>query len=525
MADQAQPSAAVSNTVPDRYAGTLIAALCAATGVAVHVLTNGSYGYFRDELYYLACGDHLAWGYVDHAPLIALVAHLTRTLLGDSLHAIRLLPALAAGCMILLTGLIVRELGGGRFATSLACLCVLIAPMYLGIDTIFTMNAFEPLFWMGCAWVLLLAINRGRPQLLVWLGVLAGVGLENKHSMLFFGAALVAGLLVSGERRLLLNRWMWIAGAIALLLFLPNLIWQARHDWATLVDLRSSRSKNVQLSALAFLGRQVLVMLPPSILVWVAGLWFLLRDAAAKRYRALGWAFLALLATMIALHGKSYYMAPAYPMLFAAGGVFWERRTASRWFRAALPALLVLVALLTAPEALPLLPPDELVRYQQALRIRPPRDYASESGRLQESFGDMFGWEEMVRTVAAVYHALPPEEQSRAAIFAANYGEASAIDFFGPRYGLPKAICPNQTYFYWGPRQYTGDVMLVLGLNDAFLDTSDHRKLMEAAFRSVEYGPRVEHPYSMTWEHYSVVTARGLKWPLAQVWPRLRFWN
>ncbi len=168
-----------------------------------------------------------------------------------------------------------------------------------------------------------------------------------------------------------------------------------------------------------------------------------------------------------------------------------------------LVSLLVVVALTTAPLALPLLAPDELVRYQQALRIQPPRDYVSESGRLQESFGDMFGWEEMVRTVAAVYHALPPEEQSRAAIFAANYGEASAIDFFGPRYGLPKAICPNQTYFYWGPRQYTGDVMLVLGLNDAVLNTSDHRKQLEAAFRSVEYGPRVEHPYSMTWEHYS----------------------
>ncbi len=509
----------------DRRAGLLIAVACALTGVAVHLATNGSYGYFRDELYYLACGEHLDWGYVDHAPLIALVARLVRALLGDSLHALRLLPALAAGCTILLTGLIARELGGGRFATFLACVSVLIAPIYLGIDTILTMNAFEPLFWMGCAWVLLLAINRDRPQLLVWLGVLAGAGLENKHSMLFFGAALAAGLLMSRERRLLLNRWMWIASAIALLLFLPNLIWQARHDWATLVDLRSSRSKNVQLSALAFLGRQVLVMLPPSILVWVAGLWFLLRGAAAKRYRALGWAFLALLALMIALHGKTYYMAPAYPMLFAAGGVFWERRTGSRWVRTALVSLLVVVALTTAPLALPLLAPDELVRYQQALRIQPPRDYVSESGRLQESFGDMFGWEEMVRKVATVYHALPPEEQSRAAIFAANYGEASAIDFFGPRYGLPKAICPNQTCFYWGPRQYTGDVMLVLGLNDAVLNTSDRRKQLEAAFRSVEYGPRVEHPYSMTWEHYPIVIARGLKWPLARVWPRLRLWN
>ena len=493
--------------------------------MAVHLAASGSYGYFRDELYYLACGDHLDWGYVDHAPLIALVARLTRTLLGDSLHAIRLVPALAAGLKILLTGLIVRELGGGRFATFLACLCVLIAPVYLGIDTILSMNAFEPLFWMGCAWVLLLAINRDRPQLLVWLGVLAGVGLENKHSMLFFGAALMAGLLLSDERGLLLNRWMWVAAAIALLLFLPNLIWQVRHGWPTIVDLRNARYKNLPVTPAGFLGRQAMVMLPPSILVWLAGLGFLLRDAAARRYRALGWAFVVLLGMMMALQGKSYYMAPAYPMLFAAGGVFWERWTASRWVRVALPSLLVLTAVIAAPLSLPLLPPDKLIRYQEALGIRPPRDYVGEAGRLQEFFADMFGWEGMVRQVAAVWRTLPPEEQKRAAIFAVNYGEAAAVDFFGPRYGLPKAICTNQSYFYWGPRQYTGDVMVVLGLNDAALGAGDNRKRFEAAFRSVEYGPRVEHPYSLTFEHYPIVIARGLKWPLARVWPRLRFWN
>jgi hypothetical protein len=421
--------------------------------------------------------------------------------------------------------LIVRELGGERFATFLACLCVVIAPVYLGIDTILSMNAFEPLFWMGCVWVLLLAINRDRPRLLVWLGVLAGVGLENKHSMLFFGVALVAGLLLSRERRLLLNRWMWVTAAIALLLFLPNIIWQVRHDWATIVDLHNSRYKNIPVTPAGFLGRQVMVMLPPSILVWLAGLWFLLRDSAASRYRALGWTFLVLLAMMIALQGKSYYLAPAYPMLFAAGGVFWGKRTRSRWVRISLPALLVLVAVISAPLSLPILPPDELIRYQQDLGIRPPRDYVGEAGRLQEFFADMFGWEAMVRQVAVVYNALPPEERSRAAIFALNYGEAAAIDFFGPRYGLPKAICPNQTYFLWGPRQYTGDVVVVLGLNDSLLNAGANRKRFEAAFRSVQYGPRVEHPYSLTFEHYPIVIARGLKWPLAQLWPRLRLWN
>ena len=497
----------------------------ALTGVAAHVATSGSYGYFRDELYYLACGDHLDWGYVDHAPLIAVVARLSRTLLGDSLHAIRVAPALAAGLKILLTGLIVRELGGERFATFLACLCVLIAPVYLSIDTVLSMNAIEPLFWMGCTYVLLLAINRNQPRLLIWLGVLAGLGIENKHSMLFFGAALVAGLLLCAERRLLLNHWMWVAGGIALLLFLPNILWQVHHGWATIVDLRNSRFKNIPVTPAGFLGRQVMVTLPANILVWLAGLWFLLRDEAARRYRALGWTFVVLLAMMMALQGKSYYMAPAYPMLFAAGGVFWEKRTGSPWVRLGLPSLLAVSALVAAPLSLPLLPPDELIRYQQTLGIRPPRDYVGEAGRLQEFFADMFGWEEMVRQVAAVYRTLPPEEQKRAAIFTVNYGEAAAIDFFGPRYGLPKAICPNQSYFYWGPRQYTGDVVLILGINDDVLNAGDNRQRGEALFRSVTYGPRVEHPYSLKWEHYPIVIARGLKQPLAQLWPRLKFWN
>jgi hypothetical protein len=497
----------------------------AAGVVAIHLATNGAYGCFRDEMYYLACGDHLDWGYVDHAPLIGLIAHLIRLTLGDSVRAIRLLPALASGLLVLLTGLIVRELGGGRFAAFLGCLCVVIAPVYLSVDTILTMNAFEPLFWMGCAWVLLAAINRRRPRLLVWIGVLAGVGLQNKHSMAFFGTALVAGLLLTRERRLLLNRWMWLAAAIAFFLFLPNVLWQLAHGWPTLIDLRNSRIKNLPVTPLGFLGRQAMVMLPTSALVWLAGLWFLLRDDAARKHRALGWAFLVLLVMMMALQGKSYYLAPAYPMLFAAGGVFWERWARNGWVRIALPSVLVLGALMAAPLCLPILPPDQLVRYQNAIGIRPPRDYVGEAGRLQEFFADMFGWEDMVRKVAGVYHTLPPEDQRHAAIFAVNYGEAAAIDLFGPRYGLPKAICPNQSYFYWGPRQYTGDVMIGVGINDRLLNAGGNRARLEAAFHSVQYGPRVENPWSLTFEHYPIVVARGLRQPLAQVWPRLRFWN
>src|SRR5712692_2221359 len=212
-----------------------------AVALLIHLLTNGGYGFFRDELYSMACGDHLAWGYVDFAPLAAWLVNFNRAVLGDSLHALRFLPAVSAAAKIVLTGLIARELGGRRFAIFLACVCVLAAPVNLILDTLYSMNTFEPLFWMGCAYVLLVALRRGEPKLLLWFGVLAGLGLENKHSMVFFGVAVVLGLLFTPERRLFANRWMWIAGALAVALFLPNLIWQVQHNWPTLEDLANVR--------------------------------------------------------------------------------------------------------------------------------------------------------------------------------------------------------------------------------------------------------------------------------------------
>lgn len=494
----------------------------ALLGLLLHLLTNARYGYFRDELYYLACGDHLDWGYVDHAPLIALIAKSSRLLFGDSLHAIRFFPALASFALILLTGLITHELGGGRFATALACLCVLVAPIWLIMHTFLSMNAFEPLFWMGCAYVLLLTINRDDPKQLVWLGVLAGFGLENKHSMVFFLFALCIGLLLTKERRLLRGPWLWVAGAIALLLFLPNLIWQYQHHWPTLEDLDNVRKthKNVELSPLAFFGQQILMMLPTSAFVWIPGLWFLLFDRTGKQYRMLGLGFVSVFAVMMALHGKNYYLAPAYPLVFAAGGVFWERLAAGRprlrWARFALPALIVITGVLVAPITLPVLTVDALIRYQQAIHVSPPKTEVAHDGPLPQHFGDMFGWPEMAAEVAGVFHGLPSDEQAKAAILAGNYGEAGAIDFFGPRYHLPKAISGHQTYYFWGPRQYTGEVLILL---------QSDREDAEKFCSSVEPGPTVSHPYAMAEENYQILICRGLKQPLSELWPRLKHWN
>ena len=493
----------------------------ALAGTALHLLTNGGYGYFRDELYFLDAGNHLNWGYVDFPPLIAVIARFSRMVFGDSLHGVRFLPALAAGAKILLTGMLAREFGGGRFAVALACLAALAAPVYLAIDTLLTMNAFEPLFWTGCAYILLLALKRNRPSLLFWFGVLAGLGLQNKHSMLFFGAALAGGLLLTRERRLFATRWLWVAGGLALLVFLPNLIWQWRNGFPTLVDLALVRAthKNVELAALPFLKQQLMVMLPVSALVWLAGVWRLLFDRESAPYRAFGWAFVILFAVMMALKAKDYYLAPAYPLAFAAGGVAWEvwtRRRRLRWARVALPGAIVAMGAVAAPSVLPVLPPEQLVRYQKWSGIAPSKSEVEHAGPLPQVFGDMFGWPEMVTNVAHVYWALPPEERAKAAVLAGNYGEAGAVNFFGPRYGLPPAISGHQNYYFWGPRGNSGQVLILLQWS---------RPRAERVCQSVEDAAAISHPWSMAEEHYTILVCRGLRRPLAEMWPSLRHWN
>ena len=520
------PSAASSHA-PGSYESWFstdiaVAYLVAAVAFALQMATNGRYGYFRDELYYLALSHHLAWGYVDLAPMAPLVAYIGRVLFGDSLHALRLLPALALGAEILITGLITRELGGRRFAVLLACLGVLVAPVILANAARFSMNPFEPLFWMGAIYFLLLAINRDRPQFLVWAGVLVGLGLENKHSTAFFLIALLVGLLATSQRCLFRSKWLWIAAGIIVLLALPNLIWQYRHGFPTWVDLSNVKKihKNIELPPLPFLKEQIMMLQPLNALIWITGLGFLLFHGEGKRYRVLGATYVAFLAIMMALHGKNYYLAPIYPMLFAAGGVFWENLIAAhsrlRWVKAVLPRVLIVSGVIAFPLVLPILPPDKIVPYMQKLGVATPRTETHMSSTLPEHFADEFGWPEMVAQVAQIYNAMPADERAKTAILAGNYGSAGAIDFFGPRYGLPPSISAHQNYYYWGFRQYTGESLIMLNW-----------QLADAQYwcNSVEEGPKMADPYTMSWEHYTVLTCHGLKKPLAEAWPHFKVWD
>ena len=471
----------------------------------------------------MACGEHLSFGYVDMPPLTALQAWAARGLFGDSLLAIRLLPTLASAGLVLLTGVLVRQLGGGRFAQALAALAVLLTPFYLNFGDYLSMNSIEPLLWMGCVLVIIRMIKTGDTRLWLWFGLLAGIGLENKDTMLMFGFALITGLAMTPERRLMASRWFLLGGLVALLIFLPNLIWMVQHHFPhleMLANIRRNR-RNVALSPIGFMGQQVLGMQPVALPIWICGLWGFLFSYQGRPYRALGLAYLVTLVALLLADGRFYYLAPAYPMLLAGGAVAIERWLAApqwRWVRPAYLGLLAVTGALTAPIVLAILPPETYIRYTHFIGISLPKFEHRQASELPQMLADRSGWPEMAAAVAKVYDSLPADERAQAAIFGQNYGEAGAITFYGPKLGLPKAISGHANYWYWGPREYTGKIVIMLG--------GMPRAWLEQYFDRVEERGSVGHRYAMASEHFTIYLCREPKgWTLDQLWPKLKNWD
>src|SRR5215472_17977186 len=326
--------------------GPAIVLYVASAVLLLQLATANRYGYFGDEMYHMACGEHLQWGYVDQPPLIALIAWLTRHIFGTSVFAIRIIPAFASFALVWLTGLLARELGGGRFAQGLAALCSACAGVYLVLGHLFTMNAFEPLLWMGCAYVVIRIVKTGNQKLWLWFGLLAGIGLENKYSMAVFSFAIIGGLLLSDQRKALANKWIWIAGLIAFLIFLPNLIWNIQHHWPFLQLMGNIRAsgRDIPFTPLGYLRAQILLMTPVTFPVWVLGALYFFFWKEARSFRILGWTFIGVLVVFIVLHGKDYYAASVYSLVFAGGAIVIEQFSADKqmaWLRPAVVTLIL----------------------------------------------------------------------------------------------------------------------------------------------------------------------------------------
>lgn len=503
--------------------GPAIVATLAVAKFLLHLAVAPNYGLFTDELYFFACGEHLSWGYVDMPPLTALQAWVSRGLFGNSLYGLHVLPALAGALLILLVGSIARELGGGRFAQGLAALGVLISPAWLAVDSYLSMNSIEQVLVAAWFWVLVRIIKTNDARGWLFFGVLAGIGLLNKDTILLFGFAVILALLLTSERRLLFNKWFVIGGLIALLIWLPNLIWIWQHSFPHLEQLANIRRdrRNVSLTPFAFVWQQVELMHPLNLPLWLGGLWLLLsKEWQDRRYRALGLAYLITLLVLLGTGGRVYYLFPMYSVLFAAGGVAAERmHTHFHWqgVRQMYIALLVITGALLMPFALPLLSPERYITYSQLLHVSPPRIENRQTSALPQLFADRFGWPEMAQAVAKAYFEIPEPERSQTSIFGQDYGQAGAIDFYGPALGLPKALSGHLTYWYWGPRNYTGGTMLIMG---------DNRRQLETFFKSVEEVGDVGHPYAMASQHWKLYLCRYPKnWNLQSLWSSLKKWN
>ncbi len=497
------------------FDATAILVYLALVKLLLHLLTAGNYGYFRDELYFLAASERLDLGYVDFPPFVALLTAATRAVLGDSLLALHLLPALAGALVVVLTGLMARELGGGRYAQGIAALATLVAPSILAMGTWLSMDAFDQLFWVSAAYVLILILKRDQPCLWLLFGFLVGFGLFVKVTMLFFGFAVFVSLVLTPARRHLGTRWPWFGGAISFVFLLPYLYWQVQNGWPTLEFWINYYEKVDRDSPVEFLVEQILTMQPFILPLWVAGLYFFLFGKDGRPFRVLGWIFVVLFVLFVALNAKFYYLAPSYPMLFAAGGVVFERsfrRHRLRWPKPAYATLVLVTGAIIAPFAvLPALPAEAVARVGDVTGELGIDSEIREDPEVPQPLADRFGWENMVATVAGVYDRLPPEEQSEACILAGNFGEAGAIDFFGEEYGLPKPISGHNSYYLWGPGNCTGEVVISVGVP---------LERLETVFDDIEEAAVVRCEYCMPDENsLPVYVSRDPKMSLEEAWP------
>jgi hypothetical protein len=481
------------------------------------------YGYFRDEFYYIACGRHLAWGYVDHGPIVALQARLGELLFGDSVFGIRVLSAAAGAAAVFLTGMIAWALGGRRPAQALAMFGIIICPQFIGSDGFLSMNSFEPVFWMICVLALVM-ILRGASERRWWIvfGLSAGVGLLNKPSMAFFLVAVGLGLLLTKQRRVLFSRWTAVAIALLIVIALPNVLWQIHNHWPTLEFLHNGqiRHKNIVLGPVKFFLAQFATMQPVNALLWITGIVALLRAKSVRDGRWLGIAYILFFAIMFALHAKDYYLAGIYPALFAAGAIAWERRFAAsrgvlRNRTIAFPvfeSVLLITTILILPMASPVLRPATWVRYTKALHLRGDKMETAETGPLPQFYADRFGWQEMTTNVVSTYRSLSPADQSQACIVANNYGEAGAIDLLGHKMepSLPPAVAIQNSYWMWGTHGCTWQVVI-------FISDATPAELADR-YESVQLIAHLNNPYAMPFEHKNVYLLRKRKPSMKVVW-------
>ncbi len=491
--------------------------MAAALATLVHALGNPHYGFFRDELYFIVCGRHPALGYVDQPPLTPLLAALSQSF-GTSLFLLRLIPALCAGLVAYVSCLFAEELGGGIFAEMLTAIVVTLAPVLVANEMRLTPDMLEIALWPLAALFILRIVKGGSPKLWLAVGAVVGIAAWSKYSVAFFVVAVVLGLLLTRQRRVLASLWFAAGCAFGMAIILPDFWWQAVHHFPMLVVLHNDSGEFV-VTGPPFIVQQVLVMNPVLSIVWIAGLVVLAR---APQTRWLAWAYAAIIVSMMALDAKNYYPSAIYPYLIAAGAVAIEAWTRTRpAVRIAVAAGALAISLPAVPFVLPVLPLQNYLAYQNAVGRALHVDFGlPDDPRTTvpiQYYADMLGWPRMVAKVAAVYESLPPAQRAQTAIFASNFGEASAVDVYGSAFGLPHAISGNNNFWLWGPQRYNGSTVIEINA-----DPSKMRRYFAHVRVAAVFSDRHAMPYE---NNVPILVCSGIREPLAALWPHLRVYG
>ncbi len=503
--------------------------LIALATAVLHLAFCHRFGYYRDELYFIDCAKHLSWGYVDQPPLVPFVTWLTGPL-GYPVWALRFLPGVLAGVTVLFGCAIARELGGRGFAQTVAALTIVLAPGLIGIAYGLSTEVLSPAAWTALIYLTVRLVKTQDTRLYIPIALLMTIGMYAKYSIAGCAIALAVGLLLTGHAKLLRSRWLAIGVALALLLLLPNAIWQIQHGLPMLEVIHNDQlnrhalangmadeSPNRWINAVYMLGLQFAYNNPLFAPVWIWGLVWLWRE---KPYRFLTVGYLLLLAVLIWTIGRGYYIQGFYPALFAAGAVALERAANARprWLKAAVSTVIVIAGLPMLPLSLPILPLPAYMAYERAIGLSRPSPPDGKSHLINPMFADQLGWKTMTQTVAGAYWSLPPAQRRATAVFADRYAYAGALDYFGPRYGLPPVISPNNQYYLWGTRGYRGRSILAVGATDYWLLLHWFGSVRQIAVYRNDYRWMLEGPLPI----YICTRPRA---PLATIWPALKYYG
>ena len=482
------------------------------------IVFAGNYGIFRDEYYYIEISKRLAWGYVDVQPLSEVILSVSRALFGDSIFGIRVFSYLAGSVIVFISGLIARELNGSKFAQIFTAFLVIFSGVVLGTSSYFSMNSFDILLSALMFYFLIRLINTNNAKLWLVIGLLFGLGLQNKLTFLFLGFGLAVGLMLTQNREYLKSKEIWIGAAIAFIIFLPNIIWQIVNNFPTLEFMRNASAyKNKPMSLIEFTLNSLLELNPGYSLFVLTGIYFLFFNQQGKVYSIIGWIYISVFLVFIFNNGKPYYMGVLYPVILAAGVIgadYLIENYLRPFVRTVLVILVIPSVFIVTPFAVPVLNVESFIKYSETLGIKPESGERSELGKLPQFYADRFGWEEMVQKVASAYNMLSKEERKEALIFGQNYGEAGAANFYRKKYNLPQAISSHNNFWIWGyPKDYKGDILIIIGSN--YEDNSEF-------FEDVQLVENHSNKYGMSYENVGIFICRKPKMPIKEFWEKIK---